>query len=441
MLTSRGDIIADDFQETPYWWRGAPPRALPARKPPEKTDVAIIGSGITGLNAAIELSRAGRSVVVIDKDDAATGASSRNAGFVGRTLKHSFGKLMRKRGLAFAKRAYGEMQLAFDAVVERVEKEQIACHFRMSGRLVLLRNAQERAALEDELDLRAKHLGHRHQMLEADRIPHEIGTRRYVAAALIEDLGSIHPGLYAQGLLRVAEAAGATILSGTEVEALTEDGNEVRVETSAGTLRARHAVVATNGYTSFATPYEARRSIPFDAYMIATEVLPQATLDRLTPGNRTYLEDVHNIDWMRRAPDQNRILFGGRTGTQNIDLRTMAHHLRGDLAHMLPELADVKLSNVWTGRCSGTFDLFPHVGHHGRIHYATGYCFAGLPTGTHLGQKAAHAILGNDRGAASVFRELPFPTVPVLGGQNWFVPWVIGYWDWKEGKAADRRQA
>lgn len=441
MAVSQNDIFAADFLETPYWWRAAPPWQLPRRELPDKIDVGIVGSGITGLNAAIELARAGRSVVVIDKSDAATGASSRNAGFLGRTLKHSFGKLLKTRGLDFAKRVYGEMQMAFNSVVERVEKEQITCHFRMSGRFILLRNERERAALEEELNLRAKHLGHRHDMFSADRIPSEIGTRRYVAAALIEDLGSIHPGLYAQSLLRAAEAAGVIVQAGTEVTGLGEESNEIRINTNAGSLIAGHVLVATNGYTSFATPYEARRTIPFDAYMIATEELPQATLDRLMPKSRTYLEDLHNIDFLRQAPDTRRILMGGRTGTQNVDLKKMARTLRGDLARILPDLANVKLSNVWTGRCAGTFDLFPHVGSHGRIHYATGYCFAGLPMGTYLGQKAAQAILGRNREAASVFRELPFPTVPMLGGQNWFVPWVIGYWDWREGKAADRRRA
>jgi glycine/D-amino acid oxidase-like deaminating enzyme len=175
--------------------------------------------------------------------------------------------------------------------------------------------------------------------------------------------------------------------------------------------------------------------------MIATEELPEATLDRLLPKSRTYLEDVHNIDWVRQAPGDRRILFGGRTGTQGVTLRDMAHRLRGDLARMLPELEDVRLSNAWTGRCAGTFDLFPHVGNHGRVHYATGYCFAGLPMGTYLGQKAAHAVMGHRSEAASVFRELTFPTIPILGGRNWYVPWVIGYWDWKEGKAADRKRA
>lgn len=440
MAGETDNIFARDFLEAPYWWRAAPPRELPRPELPAKTDVAVIGSGFSGLNAAIELARAGRSVVVLDKGDAASGASSRNAGFVGRTMKHSFGKLMKTKGLDFAKRAYGESQLAFNSLVERVEKEQITCHFRMSGRVILLRNEKERQALQEELELRAEHLGHKHSMLAANEIPGEIGARGYIAAALIEDLGSIHPGLYVQGLLRVAEAAGVTIIPRTEVTALAEDGNEVRVETTAGTIRAGHVMVATNGYTSFATPYEARRTIPFDAYMIATEELPETTLDKLLPKNRTYLEDVLNIDWVRRAPDQRRILFGGRTGTRNVALPDIARTLRGDLARMLPELAGVKLSNVWTGRCAGTFDLYPHVGNHGRIHYALGYCFAGMPMGTYLGQKAARKILGQEKEAASVYREIPFPAVPLLGGHNWFVPWYIGWHDWTEGKAADRRR-
>ena len=78
----------------------------------------------------------------------------------------------------------------------------------------------------------------------------------------------------------------------------------MRVATSAGDLEASHVLVATNGLTGRATPWHRRRIVPFDAYMIATEELPEATLNRLLPADRTYLEDVHNIDFLRRAPEQ-----------------------------------------------------------------------------------------------------------------------------------------
>ena len=59
--------------------------------------------------------------------------------------------------------------------------------------------------------------------------------------------------------------------------------------------------------------------------------------------------------------------------------------------------------------------------------------------GTYLGQKAARAILGDEEGAESVFRGF-FLAMPVVGGETWIVPWVIGWWDWREGKRADRHE-
>ena len=46
-------------------------------------DVAIVGGGLAGLTAALDLARAGRSVVVLEAERVGWGASGRNGGFVG----------------------------------------------------------------------------------------------------------------------------------------------------------------------------------------------------------------------------------------------------------------------------------------------------------------------------------------------------------------------
>src|SRR4051812_32342712 len=46
-------------------------------------DVAIVGGGLAGLTAALELARAGRSVAVLEAARIGWGASGRNGGFVG----------------------------------------------------------------------------------------------------------------------------------------------------------------------------------------------------------------------------------------------------------------------------------------------------------------------------------------------------------------------
>ena len=105
-------------------------RVLPQSPLPAQVDVAVIGSGHTGLVAALTLARAGRRVAVFDAGDAGQGASSRNAGYVGRSLKHGFGELMERHGLDRAVAVYRDMRAAFDWVFTLVEQEQIACKAR-----------------------------------------------------------------------------------------------------------------------------------------------------------------------------------------------------------------------------------------------------------------------------------------------------------------------
>ena len=70
----------------PWWWEAAPRQSGLDDSLPHCVDVAIVGSGYTGLSAARTLAQAGLDVVVLESDALGEGASSRNAGFVGRSL-------------------------------------------------------------------------------------------------------------------------------------------------------------------------------------------------------------------------------------------------------------------------------------------------------------------------------------------------------------------
>ena len=109
---------------------------MPQRPLPPQVDVAIVGSGHTGLSAALTLARAGRSVAVFDAQDPGEGASSRNAGYVGRSLKHSFGSIREHEGLERAITVFRDMRAAFDYVLDLVQTEQIDCKLRQRGRFI-----------------------------------------------------------------------------------------------------------------------------------------------------------------------------------------------------------------------------------------------------------------------------------------------------------------
>ena len=56
------DLLTTDFQNAPYWWDAAPLAESSGDTPAPSYDVIIVGSGYTGLRAALTLARAGRSV-------------------------------------------------------------------------------------------------------------------------------------------------------------------------------------------------------------------------------------------------------------------------------------------------------------------------------------------------------------------------------------------
>ena len=425
-------FFAPDFKEAPYWWDAAPPTKPEPRTPPARVDVAIVGAGITGLNAALELARAGRSVVALDASDLGHGASTRNSGYVGRTLKHSFSDLVSEHGIPYAIAAYREMQAAFDAVAERVRTEQIDCGFKVSGRLILTKARRQYDELEQEWSLRKKHLGGEFTMLSRKAVRDEIASDLYCGGALIPDLAAIHPGLYHRGLLDRARAAGAELIGGTRVERIVRlDGGGFDLSTPQGTTRARDVLVATNGYTDGLLPWLQRRLIPFDAYMIATEPLRPALMTRLLPTDRTYIDHVFDVVSIRRSPDGTRILFLWRTGTRQTGARAKGAQLLQDLVQIVPEAAGLKLTHSWTGRCALTRDLWPHVATHDGIHFAGGYCFAGVPMGTYLGQKAAHRILGSSEGK-TIFGDRGFPSVPLLPTNPWLARQVMTWHRWRD---------
>lgn len=433
------EIFAQDFREQPYWWRAASPTTDAAtRRTPEKAEVVIVGGGITGLVAALNLARGGAEVVIVDSQDIGEGAARRSAGFLGRTLKRSVAWISSRDGSEHAVKVYRELDAALKGVATVVEEEDIDCYHTICGRMVSANSPAHLRGLISDLESMKRHLGFDYSVVEKHEMHKEIASDRFHGGAIIPDLGSIHPGLYHAGLLKKVIETGVQLFDHTSVTGIDDDQAEKLVRTTRGNIRARHVVVATNGYTSKDLSWHARRVIPFKGFVVATDILPKDLLEKVLPKRRTYLDTKMNIDFIRPAPDSDRIIFGGMTGT-NCDTGTgLASALYGRMITILPDLRGVKLSHAWTGNCAGTFDFMPHLGLKQGVHYALGYNFAGIPLGTSFGKIVAARILGRGN-QSSVFDVAKFPSVPLYRGSPWFVPLAMKYFDWHDRRIANHR--
>ena len=420
-MPERSAALAAHASFDPYWWQAAPLDRSACDAPPPHADVVIVGAGITGLVAAVHLARAGRKVAVLDAGAPGIGAATRNAGYVGRSLKHGFGETIEREGLDQAVRIYRELMEAFDSVKETVAQLGIDCHYRQQGRLLLATTPQMRDAMIREYALREKHLGEAFEPIGRSEQRAEIASDRYFGGVRIADHAGLHPGLYHRGLLAAACNAGATVCGFSPALGVRREARGFTVDTPRARIAASDVVVATNGYSARSWPWLRRRVIPFDAYQAVSAPLGEERVRRLLPGDRTFIDWNFDVDWFRRVPgNPSRIAFGGATGPRHQDLRVVAQRLRARLMRIFPDLHDLRFDHVWTGKCAGTFDFKPRIGRHDGIHFAAGYCFVGVPIGTMFGRKLAQRVLGVP-GGHSVFDQ-PMRAMPLYRGNPWFVP-------------------
>ena len=396
-------IFAADVKFTPWWWEWAPRRESSEPTLPRDAEIAIVGSGFTGLSAALTLARAGREVVVLEAEAPGYGASSRNGGQVGSgNQRHATSDLVRRYGEAHARDLLREGKAALDYIDGLIEREGIECHFRRSGRFRAARRAAHYEPMLREHEELARLIDIDFTAVPKDRQHDEVGTELYHGGVVLPGDATVHPALLHQGLLERVEAAGVRVVPFTPVLGLAKERQRIAIRTSRGEISAGHAICATNGYTTRATPELKARVVPIPSAIIATEELAPEVMDRLLPTRRVVGETGRIYHYYQASPDGKRLLFGGRGKRHPENPRTedFVHLYRG-LIRLFPELDGVRISHCWSGYIAYTRDIFPHAGVREGVHYAMGYCGSGVARASYLGHKIALKVMGDPEGATA----------------------------------------
>lgn len=424
-------VLVNDFKETPYWWDDLVPLALESRELPRTIDVAVVGSGYTGLNAALQTARGGRSTLVLDAEAAGWGCSTRNGGQISTSVKPSFEDLARRHGKERARAIRREGSAALDWIDAFVASEAIDCDFRRSGRFHAAHTARHYETLVRKIKRREQDEG-----TEAYAVPRaeqlrELGTDVYHGGVVYPKHASLHPAKYHQGLLARVLRAGAEVMEHTPVLNIERNSSSFHLVTPKGRVAARDVIIATNGYIDALTPWLRRRVIPIGSYVIATEALEKALVDQLFPTDRIVSDTCRVVYYYRASPDRTRILFGGRVSARETDPKISGPLLQSELALRFPELRDTKLTHSWVGTVAYSFDQIAHTGTHDGIHYAMGYCGSGVSMASYLGMRMGLRVLGRPEGRTG-FDELPFPTRPLYNGSPWFLPALVAWYRWRD---------
>ncbi len=425
--------FAPDFTTNPYWWERTPRPRLMQRELPAKADVLVVGSGYTGLHAALQTSRAGRSTVVIDAEDAGWGCSTRNGGQISTSIKPAFAELVRRYGAEKAAAILRDGHASLAYVGQFVREEKIDCDFGVVGRFHAAHNARQFDVLARGAANQTKGFEVPVKVVPRAEQRSELGTDAYFGGVVLEAHASVDPARFHAGALARVQEAGGEIHAhtpATEIRALAGGGFDV--VTPRGTCRARDVVVATNGYTQRVTPWLRRRVIPIGSYIIASEALAPDLMARLMPKDRIVSDTRKVVYYYRASPDRTRILFGGRVSHSETDPRVSGPLLRKEMVRLFPELAQTRISHSWCGFVAYTFDELAHIGRHEGVHYAMGYCGSGVGMASYLGMKLGRQVLGKSD-ATTGLGDVDFPTMPFYTGNPWFLAPSVMYYRWRDG--------
>jgi glycine/D-amino acid oxidase-like deaminating enzyme len=425
--------FAPGYKLEPYWWDATPRPVLARQALPGSVDVAIVGSGYTGLHAALELARAGRSVVVLDAGDAGFGCSSRNGGQISSSIKPGLDELVSRYGEKTGRAILRTGHDALQWIGEFVAREKIDCDFKVPGRFHAAHNERQFDKLVRAVENQPRGFEVPVRVVSRSEQHNELGTDAYCGGVVFENHASLEPALYHKGLLARVIEAGATVVARCRVTGIDRQAQgRFEVATERGRIHARDVVVATNGYTGDIAPWLRRRIVPIGSYMIATEPLPAELMDRLMPRDRIVSDTRKVVYYYRPSPDRSRIVFGGRVSASETNPENSGPLLMRDLRAIFPDLSSTRISHSWMGFVAYTFNTLPHMGVHAGVHYAMGYCGTGVSLASYMGMKTARRVLGLE-GAETGLENVTFETRPLYTGNPWFLSASVAWYRFLDG--------
>lgn len=369
-----------------------------------ETDVAIVGGGYTGLWTAYYLAELdpALSVVVLEREFAGFGASGRNGGWLTNSITGGRALYAREYGRSVAETFQHEMTAAVHEVIRILDVHGIDADVALGGDFLVARNGAQERRLDRAADAAAGWPQLRARRLDADEARERIAVAGARGALTQPNAARIHPAKLAAGLARIVTERGARIFEATEALEIAPG----RVGTRRGTVRARHIIRATEGFTA-GLPGHRRTWLPMNSSMIVTEPLPADAWAEIGWSGRELLEDFAHVYVYSQRTADDRIAIGGRGVPYRFGSRTdrngethtrTIRSLARTLAGMFPVLGDVRVEHAWSGVLGVPRDWRPsvHLDPATGMGWAGGYVGTGVTATNLAGRTLAELITGND---------------------------------------------
>lgn len=333
-----------------YWIDTTPSTSLPAMERDEEADVAIIGGGIVGLTAAYLLTKAGKSVVLVDRDRVALAETGHTTAHLQAVIDTRLADLVPRFGQESAKRIWDSQLEAIHVIEHAARDERIACELERLDAYLYSPNDKDEKMLREEIRL-ARKIGYRAEEASPSDVPFPAKH-----AIRFPDQGKFHVRKYLLGLLDATQRRGARLYEQTEVKKVEEGSTAILTTTSGHTVRAKWVLHMTNAPFVGSEVIHTRLQ-PYRTYAIGARVPKGAFKDAL------YWDtlDPYHYTRVEQKADHDLVILGGedhKSGAQE-DTEQAWMHLQNYLREAVDEYA---LAYKWSGEVLETDDDLPYIG-------------------------------------------------------------------------------
>ncbi len=390
-----------------------------------RADVAIIGGGYTGLQAAYNLAKGGANVVLIDGNRFGDGASGRNGGQLGTGQRWWPEEMEEKIGYERSKALFDLAENAKRHLLDFSAEHGIDIDF-LPGQMNVTHKRSYKRDYMDNAEIAATRYGYPHmKFMDEAETQERLGSSFYLYGVRDTGTGHIHPLKLLIGLARVAAEAGASLFEMTKAKGFRQSGGKTIIETDGGEITADRVLIACNGYIGNLEPVTASHVMPIRSFIGATEPLDR--FPQVLPGNEAVADSRFVVRYFRKSRD-GRLLFGGREAYTSDNPRDITQHIRRQIAEIYPALGDIKIDYAWGGSVGITMPREPFVREvMPGVTSIGGYSGHGVMLSNYCGKLYAKTVLGN-ADELHLFKELNIPAFP--GGARMRAPLLFLALSW-----------
>ncbi|MFC3325322.1 NAD(P)/FAD-dependent oxidoreductase [Mesorhizobium cantuariense] len=368
-----------------------------------KTDVLIVGMGISGAMMAETLTADGYQVICIDRRGPLKGSTSATTALVAFEIDQPLSTLSKMIGRTSAEQAWRRSRLAVSNLAARIAELGINCGLSRTPSLYLAGTLLGPSELHDEAQAR-RQAGIAATYLTSAPLAETFGIDRN-SAILSHGNIALDPRKLTAGLLLKALERKARFYTPIEATVIEDSADEVVVATKDGpTITARHVILATG--------YELVDIVPAAAHqIISTWAIATRPQSRKIWPQAAFIWEASDPYLYVRATTDGRVVCGGEDEdfvdeTQRDALiADKSARIAEKLGLIFPHL-DTRPAFAWTGSFGTTTTGLPYIGaipRHPRIHAVMGYGGNGITFSQIASEIVSASINGLDDTDAKLF--------------------------------------